>query len=59
MAFSRKLTPPKTSSVDSANQVVNQQGGFVKIWIGSQAEYDAIGAGNYDANTLYFIEEVV
>jgi uncharacterized protein related to proFAR isomerase len=26
-----------------------------KFWTGTQAQYDAIGAGNYDSDTLYFI----
>jgi len=27
------------------------------IWTGTQAAYDAIGAGNYSTTTLYFIQE--
>ena len=30
---------------------------WTTVWIGSQAQYDTIGEGNYDANTLYLIEE--
>lgn len=36
-------------------QVQNQNGGTLKFWAGSKAEYDAIL--NKDANTLYFYTE--
>ena len=34
---------------------LNDQDDNLRMWAGTQAEYDAIGAGNYLADVLYFV----
>jgi len=46
------------TSIRAINNTVNNYGTVVTydIWVGTQVEYDALG--DYDDNTIYFIEEV-
>lgn len=48
------------TSVHAHDSLTNSNTGdpVVKLWTGTQAEYDAIGTGNYDATTLYTITDV-
>ena len=44
-------TPEKTY----AGRVVNQRGGYIRFWFGTQAEYDALG--NIEDDVCYHIIE--
>jgi hypothetical protein len=54
------VTTAQLSAIDTSNigKVYDTNGeAMVDVWIGSQAEYDAIDPK--DANTLYLIEEAI
>ena len=44
-----------TTTENQDNVIVAADGNTLPIWTGTQAQYDAIGEGNYDTNTLYLI----